>query len=59
VGEVGAEGAALFVAHRMLEEGAEYLGLHFGLVEIGGFAEQDEFLVVQLQAGRLVKEAAV
>ena len=59
VGEVGAEGVAFFVTHRMLEEGAEDFRLHFGPVVIGGFAEQDEFLVVQLQPGRLGKEAAV
>ena len=43
----------------MLEEGAKDFRLHLGPVVIGGFAEQDEFLVEQLQPGRLGKEAAV
>ena len=59
VGEVRAKGVALVVVHRMLEEGAEDFGLDFGPVVFGGFAEQDEFVVVQLQPGRLGKEAAV
>src|ERR1035437_4010608 len=59
VGEVGAEGVALFVTHRMLEEGAEYLGLDLGPIEVGGFAEQDQLLVVQFEPGRLGKKAAV
>src|ERR1017187_2389700 len=43
----------------MLEESAKDFRLHFGPVEIGGSAEQDKFLVEQLQPGRLGKEAAV
>src|ERR1035441_9099753 len=43
----------------MLKESAKDFRLHFGPVEIGGSAEQDKFLVKQLQPGRLGKEAAV
>jgi hypothetical protein len=43
----------------MFEEGAEDFGLHLGPVVLGRLAEQDQFVVCQLQAGRFEEEAAV
>lgn len=47
------------VVEGVLEEGAEDLGLDFFPVKLGGFAQGDEFEVVELDAGGLGEEAAI
>ena len=44
-----AEGTALVVVHRVLEQRAENFRLNLGPVERGGFAEQDEFEALNFQ----------
>jgi len=57
--EVRPERMALDVVHRMLKERPEHFRLHFGPVERGGFAEQDEFVVQNFQPGRFAEQPAV
>ena len=45
--EMRAKGVTFLVVHRVLEQRAEDFGLHLGPVELGGFAEQHEFLIVE------------
>ncbi len=48
-----AERVALLVVHRMLKERAEDFRLNLGPVVLGGFAQQTQFEVVNLDAARV------